>query len=201
MIRITTRMPHPPADHLIAAAAAGLLDIAPASVRKLAEAGLITQEPEGYPRTEIEALAALPLIEAHHGEIAVLRTTGCGSPNATTPGVHIEMDEPSLDQACLGMWRGDTERILAAHLFVVTVATIPLAVYRLTGILHTEGTGHAQRHRLGGTLLARRGHHSTSSHDTALQADADLIMTGRVITTSGGPIAYLGEPHPTSAAR
>lgn len=83
------------------------------------------------------------------------------------------------------------------ELFVVTVGTFPVAVYRVTGLQDsvTRADEDAERHHYAGTLLARvtagmvaRPCRPVSGY---LQAATTQIMRSRIAVDSGGPIGYL----------
>lgn len=189
MTRITTCPPHPPAPHLIASAAAALLDIAPAGITNLTAAGILSHAPDGYPRSQVEDLAALPLIHVEDGEITVLRTTGAA---ASDSGVHVGMSDHELAERSLCWWRGDVARMVRAQVFVVTVSTIPVAVYWLRGCVASRGSGLSQTHHLDGELIAHR-ERGVVAGDELQREMAATIMSGRILTPRGGPIAYVGQ--------
>lgn len=192
MLLVTTTDAQPP-QLLVAAAAAGLLDISPAGIAKLTAAGILDTERGRFRRTDIEALAALPQLRVAGGEVLVLRLDG-GDPS--TGCVHLDMTDQELATTALQGWRGDARRMTACPLLVVTVATIPLAVFRITGLAgstasSSQAVANRERHRLGGVLLGRRDR-GVVGGDARERAWAELVLGSRVVSRSAGPVAYLG---------
>ncbi|WP_394277271.1 hypothetical protein [Luteococcus sp.] len=192
MLLLTTTDAQPP-EHLVAAAAAGLLDISPAGIAKLAAAGILEPDRSRFRRVDVEALAALPQLRVTGGEILVLRLDG-GDPS--TGGVHLDMTDQELTAAALQGWRGDVQRMTACPLLVVTVATIPIAVFRITGLAGTtpaasRTVANRERHRLDGVLLGRRGQEVVAG-EAEERAWVELVLGSRVVSRSAGPVAYVG---------
>lgn len=178
---------------------AGLLDY---SLTSEAVASLINPEGTG-------TLAGRPLLHLAGGEVTVLRTNSRAQSDPsrygfveprTWIGFHVDHTDVELEDSSLRWWRCDPGRIVANQLYVVTVATYPVALYEITGhsktvVLPGETS---PRHGFSGRLLARIRPgltlHVTAGLDANLHAAAHQIMTSRVIVQSGGPIGYLTAP-------
>jgi hypothetical protein len=184
--------------------AAARLEIHVAHVDKMIRAGMLR-----VPITE-EAVADLrlnrTLAEAVDGELTVLRTDA-RTENDTSKypddprrwmGFHVDHTDSELDETSLRWWRSDPARVLDNELLVVTVATYPVAVYRVTGVAESivRVDEDAPRHYYAGTLLARvtAGMQVTYKEPLPgyLRETVELLMeSSRVTVNSGGPIGYL----------
>lgn len=189
---LTTINAQPP-QLLVTAAAAGLLDLAPAGIAKLAAAGILSTSQGRFHRADVEALAALPQLHVTGGEILVVRLAG-GDP--ATGRVHVDATDQELIATALQGWRGDARRMTSCPLLVATVATIPVAVFRITGLASTTTSSsrtvaNRERHRLEGVLLGRRGREVMCA-DAQERAWTELVLGSRVVSRSAGPVAYLG---------
>lgn len=192
MLQLTTITTQPP-QLLVAAAAAGLLDLSPAGIAKLAAAGILSITQGRFRREDVEALAALPHLHVAGDEILIVRLEG-GDPS--TGRLHVDMTDQELIAAALQGWRGDARRMTSCPLLVATVATIPMAVFRITGLAETTASSsravaNRARHRLDGVLLGRRGREVTCG-DPQERAWTELVLGSRVLSRSAGPVAYLG---------
>ena len=183
-----------------------------AGVDKLVRAGIL-----GLPikTDEVDGLMGRDRLQVTAGELTVLRTDArAESDSAKYPmddrrwvGFHVQHTDDELAESSLRWWRCDPGRVLDNELLVVTVATFPVAVYRIVGkaktIVRPDET--TSRHAFTGQLLGRV--HPTMAttfpQDTPghLRMMARQIMDSRITVDSGGPIGYL-EPSapPTSAA-
>lgn len=185
-------------------AAAIRLGISRGNFDKLVSAGILA---EPLTQSAVEQLAQRPTLAVATGELTVLRTA------ARTPayddrqwiGFHIDHTNTQLDDTSLRWWRAEPDRIIDNLLYAVTVATIPVCVYAITGINDTQqrGTEKGQRYRFDGQLLARLTPDANSEIPTAtyqigntdrLYQRVVQIMGSRISVTSGGPIAYLDSP-------
>lgn len=192
MLELTTINSQPP-QVLVAAAAAGLLDLSPAGIAKLAAAGILSVHRGRFRRDDVEVLAALPQLRVTGGEILIVRLEG-GDP--ATGRLHVDMTDQELVAAVLQGWRGDARRMTSCPLLVATVATIPMAVFRITGLSETTASAshtvaNRERHRLDGVLLGRRGREVVAG-EAQERAWAELVLGSRVVSKSAGPVAYVG---------
>jgi len=183
--------------------AATRLDIAYGSVSKLVRCHVL---PVPIPAALVDKLAARPDVVVVHGELTVLRT---GSKEPADPakypederahiGFDIALTDAELEETSLRWWRSDPEVVLDNEVFTVTVATVPVAVYRITAHVgsYTRPDENRPRHHYAGQLLGRLRadlepdmRQDTPGH---LRVLARQILTSRIRTSSGGPIAYLG---------
>lgn len=149
-------------------------------------------------------------MEVVAGELTLLRTDSrtAADPTKQPPndaralvGFHVDYTDAVLEAASLRWWRAEPSRVVGNELFVVTVSTIPVAVYAVTELLDSfQWPGELfWRKHFGGTLLA--GMHGGGSISYAKSGPADLlalattVMSSRVFdATSGGPVAYLRPP-------
>lgn len=154
------------------------------------------------PAETIKQLASYPPLKVVEGELTVLRTDArqVAHPGESRQyiGFHTKHTDDQLNETSLGWWRSDPSRVLNNELFAVTVSTIPVAVYRITG--HSEPffrSGKvAPRYKYEGQLLGRVHpgmgtpviRQDTPGHLRQLAAQ---IMTSRITVSSGGPIGYL----------
>ncbi len=185
--------PAPLISALSGTATATLLGLSPGGVKKLTRAGILHPDNGLYPRADVETLATRPLLSVDLGEITILRANG--SPDGPPEGLHVNLDDTLLRTASLGPWRVDPRRVLRNQLFVACVATIPIAVFRITGIADTQAVSsntiaNRNRYRFSGELLGRLGQPPTTNDPWATHAN--IILTSRIISDSSGPIAYLG---------
>lgn len=112
-------------------------------------------------------------------------------------GFHVGHTDTELEETSLRWWRCTPARLLENVLFGVTVATFPVAVYRVTE--HAESIIRPDeenpRHHFGGQLLARvsAGMVPTFSGATPghLRPLVKTIVASRIVVQSGGPIGYL----------
>ena len=74
----------------------------------------------------------------------------------TWMGFHVEHSDEELEAASLRWWRSDPHRVVDNELFAVTVATFPVAVYRILEIAGniTRADEDTRRHHYAGQLLA-----------------------------------------------
>ena len=154
---------------------------------------------------DVEQLVGRDHLQVTTGELTVLRTDArAESDPAKYPmddrrwvGFHVEHSDQELDESTLRWWRCDPARVLDNELLVVTIATYPVAVYRIldradTIVRPDEST---PRHGFTGQLLARvqLGMSVTFAQDAPghLRMPARQIMNSRITVDSGGPIGYL----------
>jgi len=179
---------------------ASRLELSLGSTDKLIEAGLL--QPPPTPVEQVEKLSALGRLTVTSGELTVLRTA---PRRAAYPdegrdwiGYHADMTDREVDRASLGWWRSDPSRVVDNRLLVVTIATIPVAVYEITAreSFKTRPGEDATRHLYAGNLLGRRtrtgdAYLSPTASDELLSR-AEQIMASRLVAAAGGPVAYLG---------
>lgn len=190
--------PEPRRRTLTRSQAAARLGMSPAGVDKLIKAGILDVpiDPD-----VVDELAARPFLAVTNGELTVLRTDARddaypGEDRAYI-GFHVEMTNDELEAASLRWWRSSPARLLDNELFAVTVGTIPVAVYALTGhVAQKYRDGEDQpRHHYSGRLVARLvdGGHVRYNGQAAgyLRPLAKQIMTSRIHVESGGPVGYL----------
>jgi hypothetical protein len=182
--------------------AAARLGLNGPGVDKLVRAGLL-----GLPiRTDdVERLMGRDRLQVTEGELSVLRTDArAQSDRSKYPmddrkwvGFHVQHTDDELAESSLRWWRCDPERVVDNELLAVTVATFPVAVYRILGkaktIVRADET--TSRHAFTGQLLGRvhPGMSTTFPQDTPghLHQMARQIMNSRIAVSSGGPIGYL----------
>lgn len=192
-------------------AAAARLGISRGSLDKLVGAGIL---PPPISADLVEELARRPKLAVSSGELTVLRTAARATAydeDRAWIGFHIDHTDDEVDQTSLRWWRSEPDRVIGNQLYAVTVSTVPVAVYSITRVLHSQQrtTETGLRHHYEGTLLARIGTgpgSSTSPHGLTttpifhltaghpLLARVETIMGSRITVSSGGPIGYL-EPH------
>lgn len=171
-------------------------------VDKLVRAGIL----DLHIRTEdVERLMGRDLLQVTAGELTVLRTDAraLSDPvkypmdNRRWMGFHVEHTNEELAESSLRWWRCDPERVVDNELLAVTVATFPVAVYRILGkaatIIRPDET--SSRHGFTGQLLGRvhPGMTMTFPQDTPghLRLMARQVLNSRITVDSGGPIGYL----------
>lgn len=154
---------------------------------------------------DVERLMGRDRLQVTAGELTVLRTDAraLSDPvkypmdNRRWMGFHVEHTNDELAESSLRWWRCDPERVVDNELFTVTVASFPVAVYRILGksatIVRPDET--SSRHGFAGQLLGRV-HPSmvmTFPQDSPgdLRLMARQILNGRITVDSGGPIGYL----------
>lgn len=183
--------------------AAARLEVHVAHVDKMIRAGMLD-----IPITE-DAVADLrvnrTVAEAVEGELTVLRTDA-RAPSDTEKhpddprkwmGFHVDHTDAELEETSLRWWRSDPARVVENELFAVTVATFPVAVFRINGVLETiiRRGEDAPRHQYDGTLLARatRGMRVSLKEPMPghLKETVRQIMESRITVNSGGPVGYL----------
>lgn len=141
--------------------ACAALEIGRPAAYKAVGAGLLPD------RAALDRLAAMPVVARARdltlqGPVLILRTAGPGPAHSDDDrerlGVHVAMDDEELAATCLRWWRPRGPLTAApgtalpdGTTLVVTVATIPVALYALETVEAVEGG----RVALGGLLLAR----------------------------------------------
>jgi hypothetical protein len=195
--------PEPRPATISRSVAATRLDIAYGSVSKLVRCHIL---PLPVPAALVDKLAARPDVVVAAGELTVLRT---GSKEPADPAKHPEDErkyigfdmghsDAELEETSLRWWRSDPDVVLDNEVFAITVATVPVAVYRITGHVgaYTRPDETRPRHHYAGQLLGRLRadlepdmRQDTPGH---LRTLAEQILRSRIRTSSGGPIAYLG---------
>ncbi|MGI5236471.1 hypothetical protein [Dactylosporangium sp. CA-139066] len=183
--------------------AAGRLGISPAGVDKLVRAGVL-DVPIATGR--VEELALRDPLQVVDGELTVLRIDARAEAypgeDRKYIGFHVAHSNDELEQSSLRWWRSDPARVLDNVLLAVTLATFPVAVYRVTNRVnekYREGEDQP-RHHYAGQLLARVHPGMQAEHlknaPGHLRELAKQIMASRITVSSGGPIGYL---EPTAA--
>ena len=195
-----TATPRP--DTLTRTQAAARLELNPAGVDKLVRAGIL-----GIPikTSEVEKLTGRDRLQVLSGALTVLRTDAREKAHREKyphdprewMGFHVEHTNEDLAAASLRWWRSDPYKVLDNELFAVTVATFPVAVYRILDRTDsfTRSDEDSPRHHYAGQLLARvhPGMAATFPQNTPghLRILAKQIMGSRIVVSSGGPIGYL----------
>lgn len=171
-----------------------------AGVEKIIDAGMLEHP---FMASEVDAMANRQRLRVVDGELTVLRTDARADADLTEKpwrryiGFHTTHTNGELEATSLRWWRSTVETVLGNELFAVTVATFPVALYRITGHLRSftrEGEKH-QRHHYEGQLLAR------VHPGMKIRLEADIpehlknptrqVMESRIVVSSGGPIGYL----------
>lgn len=182
--------------------AAARLGIARASLDKLVRAGMLSLP---IPVADVEAMANRPWLSVKEGQLTVLRTDARAEAHPGEDrryiGFHVEHDRELLSETSLRWWRSTPEKVLDNELFAVTVSTIPVAVYRITGVAGRmfRGDEDAPRFSYEGELLSMwpSAHIRSGTGYAALATRVQQIMGSRIAVASGGPIGYLS---PTGSA-
>ncbi len=182
--------------------AAARLGLNGPGVDKLVRAGVL-----GLPirADDVERLMGRDRLQVTAGELTVLRTDARAEADPTKypvdnrkwVGFHVQHTDDELAESSLRWWRCDPERVVDNELLAVTVATFPVAVYRILGkadtIVRPDET--TPRHAFTGQLLGRiyPGVSTTFSQKTPghLRSMAEQIMNSVISVVSGGPIGYL----------
>jgi hypothetical protein len=182
--------------------AAARLELHRAHVDKMIHARMLQPK---ITAAEVDALRGRPKLRVQSGELTVLRTDARQDADRTKyphderrwMGFHVDHTPTELDETSLRWWRSDPARVLDNQLFVVTVATFPVAVYQITGYeaSYTRPDEDQPRHHYAGTLLARvtpgmvaRLCEPMPGHLWRL---VEQVMESRITVNSGGPIGYL----------
>lgn len=182
--------------------AAARLGINGPGLDKLIRAGIL-----GLPirADDVERLMGRDRLEVTAGELTVLRTDARAEADSTKypldsrkwVGFHVQHTDDELADSSLRWWRCDPDRVIDNELLAVTVATFPVAVYRIidrsdTIVRPGEAT---PRHAFRGQLLGRMQPgasivfpQGTPGH---LCAMAKQVMSSGISVNSGGPIGYL----------
>lgn len=198
--------PPAPREHLNRTQAASRLGLNGPPLDKMINAGMLTAP---IATQAIERLRGREYLQLTEGELTVLRTDSRASSlperypddDRKWIGFHVEHTDEELEAASLRWWRCAPDRVIDNVLFVVTVATFPVALYRVTGeakqIVRPDET--VPRYHFTGQLLARVSAEMAPTFNGQapghLQPIAKQIMNSRITVTSGGPIGYL-EPNP-----
>lgn len=199
--------PTPKSDTLTRTQAAARLELNPAGVDKLVRAGILSTP---ITATEVGHLTGRDRLLVTSGALTVLRTDAREEADRTKypadprrwMGFHVEHSDDELEAASLRWWRSDPAKVVDNELFVVTVATFPVAAYRILERADrvTRADEDVPRHHYSGQLLARvhPGMSVTYPQNTPghLRRMAKQIMDSRIVVSSGGPIGYL-EPKAT----
>ncbi len=194
--------PTPAPETLTRTQAAARLELNPAGVDKLIRAGILSRSIKA---SEVAPLTGRERLQVTAGALTVLRTDAreeadqAKYPNDPRRwmGFHVDHTDEDLEAASLRWWRSDPVKVVDNELFVVTVATFPVAVYRILERADsvTRPDEDVPRHHYAGQLLARirpgmavAYPQNTPGH---LRLMAQQIMNSRIVVTSGGPIGYL----------
>lgn len=171
-------------------------------VDKLVRAGLLTLPIKA---SAIADLQDRPRLQITAGEITVLRTdarTECDPllypmDQRQWMGFHVQHTDAELEASSLRWWRCDPHRVVDNELLVVTVATFPVALFRI--LEHVDSIVRPDeprpRHKFSGELLGRV--YPDMAQDLPLGTPGHLremakqIMNSRISVNSGGPIGYL----------
>jgi hypothetical protein len=195
--------------------AARRLGLHPAGVDMLVHAGIFRLPLRA---TTVGQLAARPCLQVADGELTVLRTSaraaGYPGDDRACVGFHAEHTDAELEETSLRWWKSDPGRVLDNELFVVTVSTFPVAVYRIVGhVASRVREGEVEfHHHYAGQLLARVHPDLAPVFSPATPAPlhrlARQVMDSRIVVASGGRIGYLGSatsshrpPPPAFSAR
>lgn len=188
--------------------AASRLGINNPAFDKMIRAGMLFPP---YRADKIVELSKREQLRVKSGELTVLRADArAESDPVLYPGedrrwigFHVEHTDEELEAASLRWWQCRPARVIDNELLVVTIATFPVALYRITGQrgepLYRPGEA-KPRHGFTGQLLARVTHgmevvryrEITPGH---LENPVKQVMGSRVVVTSGGPIGYLEPDH------
>jgi hypothetical protein len=194
--------PTPQPDTLTRTQAASRLELNPAGIDKLVRAGILSTP---ITADEVQHLTGRERLQVTSGALTVLRTDAREEADRSKypadsrrwMGFHVQHSDQDLEAASLRWWRSDPAKVIDNELFVVTVATFPVAVYRILERADsvTRADEDVPRHHYAGQLLARV-HHGMSviyPQDTPghLRLMAKQIMSSRIVVSSGGPIGYL----------
>lgn len=194
--------PVPIPETLTRTQAASKLELNPAGVDKLMRAGILSSPIKA---SEVRGLTGRERLQVSAGALTVLRTDARREADRakypTDPrrwmGFHVDHTDEDLEAACLRWWRSDVTKVIDNELFAVTVATFPVALYRITELVDSviwDGE-ETPRHHYAGQLLARvhPGMSLTYAADIPenLRLMAKQVMGSRIIVSSGGPIGYL----------
>lgn len=183
---------------------ASMMGVATRTAKKLVFSGIVSNP---VTRDEAEALRDRQELVVTDGVLPVLRTDAAtyarDDSGRETIGFHVDQSDHELSEACLGYWNADGDRIVEAGVLLVTVATVPVALFDIAGIRSDSRPGKVG---FNGELIARLRRADTSN-PLAQKGEATRVklyvvrgderrwardvMSTRVWTTSGGPIAYL----------
>lgn len=182
--------------------AAARLGLNGPGVDKLVRAGILSSP---IKMDDVERLMGRDRLRVTAGELTVLRTDARAESDPTKyptddrrwVGFHVQHTDEELADSSLRWWRCDPDRVVDNELLVVTVATFPVAVYRIldkaaTIVRPDEANA---RHCFSGQLIGRvhLGMATTFPQDAPghLRLMARQIMNSRITVDSGGPIGYL----------
>lgn len=182
--------------------AAARLELHVAHVDKMVRAQML---PLPITAESVNELLGRPWLEVVDGELTVLRTDARaeadpekhpGDPRRWI-GFHVDHTDPELEETSLRWWRSDSDRVVNNELFAVTVATFPVAVYRILKLQASETRPDepTARHHYAGQLLARVTRGMVVGYRDPmpghLRSLVTQIMASRIVVSSGGPIGYL----------
>jgi hypothetical protein len=187
--------------------AAARLEIHVAHVDKMLRAEML---PLPITAASVDELLGRPKLRVMEGELTVLRTDARRPADSTKyphdgrrwMGFHVDHTDAELAETSLRWWRSDPSRVEDNELFVVTVATFPVAVYRITGQekSFTPRDEDSPRQHYNGKLLARVGRGMVPGPREPmpgyLRPLVHQIMSSRISVNSGGPIGYLEPQSP-----
>lgn len=161
-------------------AATGRLGISQPGVRKLIKSGIMP----ALDRWLVDDFAASEDLVVTNGELAVLRTSEAspsGDPGRSRKGFDIDMTDEELAAACLMYWYCAPARIITnGGLLIVSVSTIPVAVYNIY-----HATEHNGRQELHGDLLGRYAPEADLRISDGLSADEKDMITRGVLLRGG----------------
>ena len=196
------RVTPPSSETLTRTKAAARLELHVAHVDKMVRAGML---PLPITAEAVERLSGRPALQVVSGELTVLRTDARRPADPTLHshdtrrwiGFHVDHTDEEVEETSLRWWRSDVGRVLDNQLFVVTLATYPVAVYLVSGLndTQTRPDEEAPRQHYAGTLLGRMRPGMQSSliepMPGHLRPLAKQILASRITVSSGGPIGYL----------
>jgi hypothetical protein len=183
--------------------AAERLGLHPAGVDMPVHAGIF---PTPMLAANVHKLASRPYLQVADGALTVLRTharaPGYPGEDREYVGFHADHTDAELEETSLRWWKSDPERVLDNELFVVTVSTFPVAVYRiLDRVASKVREGEVEfHHHYSGQLLARVYPGLAPVFPRATPAPlhnlARQIMGSRIAVPNGGRIGYLEAARP-----
>lgn len=197
-----TRAYEPAPDTLTRSQAASRLGIAMGAVDKLVSAHVLALPIRS---DVVERIERRGYLVAEEGELTVLRTDArkpaYPSEDRKWIGFSTGHSDIELEQTSLRWWRSDPRRVIGNELFAVTIASVPVAVYKIDGVEDERvrrGEDRPRFHYRG--ILLHRSHPGmpdlplSPAVPVRYRDQVRQIMSSRIKVLSGGPIAYLGSP-------
>jgi hypothetical protein len=182
--------------------AAARLELHVAHIDKMVRAGML---PLPITAASVDQLLGRSKLRVVDGQLTVLRTDARQVADRSKyphdsrrwMGFNVQHSDDELEETSLRWWRCDPARVMDNVLFAVTLATFPVAVYRIVAHkeFYTRPDEDTPRQRFTGELLARitPGNLATTREPIPghLRPLVDRIMASRITVSSGGPIGYL----------